>query len=150
LTLGDGTAVLLGPESRLTVGADYGQHAREVRLEGEAYFTVRHDAARPFFVTTKYAVAHDLGTRFTVRARGDESGIRVVVAEGSVGLASIRDSVVLGAADLGLVLPNGDVSRRGGANVGRWLAWTEGHLAFAETPLDQVAAELGRWFDVEI
>jgi transmembrane sensor len=64
----DGSRVTLNAGSRLRWRADYGARTRDVQLEGEGYFEVRHDRARPFRVHARGAVAEDLGTRFTVRA----------------------------------------------------------------------------------
>jgi len=46
--LADGSRVVLGPDSRLTVPADYGTGSRSVELRGDGYFDVVHDAAKPF------------------------------------------------------------------------------------------------------
>jgi transmembrane sensor len=150
LTLPDGSAVLLGPESVLRIAAGFGEPARTVELQGEGYFTVTHDEARPFEVRTDKAVARDLGTRFVVRARPSEDRVRVIVAEGLVALGTARDSAVLGVADLGETRPDGRIVRRGGVNLSRWLAWTEGRLVFSGTRLDVIVAELERWYDVDI
>jgi transmembrane sensor len=152
LTLPDGSGVMLGPESVLRIAAGYGAGAREVELTGDGYFTVTHDAARPFRVRAANGVIRDLGTRFVVRARRGEPGVRVVVAEGSVALgrAASADSVVLSRADLGDITASGELSRQRGVALGPWLAWTEGRLVFAAAPLPAVLAELGRWYDVDV
>ncbi|MEJ7810836.1 MAG: FecR domain-containing protein [Gemmatimonadaceae bacterium] len=71
--LADGSRVLLGPGSSLQTTEGYGGDRREVRLDGEALFEVRHDAARPFVVRAAGAVIRDLGTAFSVRS-ADSSG----------------------------------------------------------------------------
>src|SRR5689334_21960725 len=48
ITLADGSLVLLGPDSHLTVPASFAKGSRTVELGGDAYFDVRHDAAHPF------------------------------------------------------------------------------------------------------
>src|SRR5688572_9543978 len=68
VTLGDGSRVVLNAGSRLRYAAAIARGSRDVYLDGEAYFEVTHDAARPFRVHAHGSVAHDLGTRFTVRA----------------------------------------------------------------------------------
>jgi transmembrane sensor len=66
--LPDGSRVTLAAGSRLRWGPGFGRGARDVALEGEGYFDVVHDDARPFRVRTRNAVAQDVGTRFVVRA----------------------------------------------------------------------------------
>src|SRR5207247_5648605 len=86
LTLPDGSRVLLSVGTRLLVPRDYGVVVRAVELEGEAYFAVRHDPARPFLVRTEHGTTEDLGTEFDVRAYRDEQSLQVVVATGRVAL----------------------------------------------------------------
>ena len=65
--LSDGSRVVLGPGSLLTVNEGFGASAREVELHGEAFFDVVHDQARPFTVhagkattTGPHTGAHDV------------------------------------------------------------------------------------------
>jgi transmembrane sensor len=148
LTLPDSSRVVLNTDTRLEIPATFGRGARDVYLDGEAYFEVAHDPQRPFRVHTGPTVTEVLGTKFGVRARGGESALRVAVVEGRVAVA--RD------ASTATVLVRGDVERlasEGAPNVthdidtGRMLGWTEGRLAFDATPLPEVLTELGRWFD---
>jgi transmembrane sensor len=151
--LADGTRVLLAPESRLTVAAGYGDKVREVELTGEAYFDVRHDAARPFRVRAGGADIRDLGTTFTVRAAGDQ-GVRVAVTSGSVSLAPAQGSpnaaVVLRPGDAGTLASDGrTLVERGGATEPD-TAWTSGRLVFREAPVGTVRAELRRWYGIDL
>jgi transmembrane sensor len=146
LRLADGTQVMLAPGSVLRRPSDYGRRERRLELEGEAYFVVTHDAARPFTVHTSRLVARDLGTRFDVRAYPDESTTDVLVAEGKVAVGG----AVLTAGQLARRGAAGDVAVRSGADVARLLAWTDGRLVFADTPLQEVERQLERWYDVDV
>jgi len=152
LSLPDGSSVMLGPESVLRYSAAYGVGSRSVTLEGDGYFEVNHDAAHPFEVRTAHGIARDLGTRFVVRARGDAAPVDVAVAEGRVALSSKAggDSVVLNRGDLGQVERGGRASVRHDVKLDGYFAWTEGRLVFDSTALPAVAAELSRWYDVDI
>lgn len=151
-TLSDGSEVILGPASRLRYARSYGQPRRDVYLEGQAYFSVTHDAARPFQVHTNQAVASDLGTKFVVRAYTTDSTVDVVVAEGKVSLRAkvAPDSVVLVRADRGRVTAGGALRTVHDVAPDDALAWTEGRLVFHDTPFAEVARELGRWYDIEV
>ena len=52
LTLSDGTRVWLNAASRLQFPSVFRKDRREVQVEGEVYFEVAKDAARPFRVRT--------------------------------------------------------------------------------------------------
>src|SRR2546423_4230207 len=82
----DGTEITLNADSRLGVPVRFAALGRDVYLEGEAYFSVVHDTARPFVVHTPRSAIRDIGTRFGVHAYG-AAAERVAVAEGAVALA---------------------------------------------------------------
>src|SRR2546430_1641005 len=153
IELADGTRIVLSVDSKLRVPADYGEMLRAVYLEGEAYFAIAHDAAKPFAVHAGQGVIWDLGTRFGVRAYADEQDVEVVVADGKVRVraAGSRDSA-------GQVVSEGELSRLDHTGVPslprrvdtrRYLAWTAGRLAFQDTPLGVVLPQLARWDDVD-
>jgi len=151
LQLADGTTVVLAPASRLLVAAGYGEGERSVRLEGVAWFDVRHDQRRPFTVAAGDALVTDLGTAFTVRADPAQP-VSVAVTEGSVRLApnsAPASGVILAAGQSGKVA--GGVAAAEAAGSGdAALAWTRGRLVFADAPFPQVAAELRRWYGVQL
>jgi transmembrane sensor len=73
--LADGSRVEMAGNSRLRVSLR--AHTRDIELqEGEAYFNVAHDKARPFTVHAGALHVRAVGTRFDVRTTAD----RVVVA----------------------------------------------------------------------
>lgn len=143
VVLDDGSRVLLGPASRVTVSG------REVLLTGEAYFVVTHDAKRPFTVRAGGAVIRDIGTEFSVHSDHD-ADVRVVVREGSVQLTRNADSVVLVAGDVGALTAAGNVTANRGAATADDLAWTTGRLVFRDAPISELGADLRRWYGVEL
>lgn len=151
--LPDGSAVVLGPGSELTIFGGYGGAVREVALRGEAYFDVVHDDRRPFVVRAGDALIRDVGTTFTVHSdRGD--GVRVVVTSGAVRLqlaSAPNDSGVrLGPQDRASVEPEGRVVIERASATAEDLAWTKGRLVFREAPLAKVRADLRRWYGLEL
>jgi transmembrane sensor len=148
----DGSRVTLNAGSRLRWRADYGARTREVQLEGEGYFEVRHDAARPFRVHARGAVAEDLGTRFTVRAYPEVPGVEVAVAEGRVALQALADTTraLLDAGDVGRV--EGARARvvARGASTERFFGWTAGALVFDGVSLTDALPQLERWYDIDV
>jgi transmembrane sensor len=151
--LADGTRVVLGPDSRLTVAAAYGEDSREVELSGEALFDVPHDETRPFTVRAGSAVIRDLGTTFSVRNEPGED-VRVVVTSGSVLLhsatAAAGDGVTLAAGERGVLRQDGSVAAEAAGAAEEELAWASGQLVFLDAPLSRVSADLRRWYGVEL
>jgi ferric-dicitrate binding protein FerR (iron transport regulator) len=66
LVLNDGTKVKLNENSKLIYPTNFNQGARNVTLQGEAYFEVIHDAKKPFLVHVGSYTVKDLGTKFDV------------------------------------------------------------------------------------
>jgi transmembrane sensor len=151
ILLADGSRVILGPRSELTVDAGF-PLTRNVALRGQARFDVVHDASRLFTVRTAQAVVTDLGTTFTINDF-DGAAIDVSVQSGSVRLSTARSSdngVILTAGDAGTVNTRGVLTRTSQAASDEDLAWMSGRLVFRETPYIKVRAELRRWYGIEL
>lgn len=151
VSLPDGSHVVIGPSSRLVVASGYGDPNREVELTGEGYFDVKHDDAHTFTVRAGTATIRDVGTVFTVRT-GDADRVRVAVREGAVLLdgAAAGRGVVLHQGDVGVVEGPGHAQAQRGTATSDDVAWTAGRLVFREAPLSEVAAELRRWYGLEL
>jgi len=155
LTLPDGSRVTLGARSKIAFKDDHG--VRRVRLsDGEAFFDVVHDPARPFEVRTGGTVIRDIGTRFDVK-RG-ASGVEVAVLEGSV---EVRERSLTLAAPRTLIAGQRVVATQTRigplstplASVGEVSAappsageWRSGQLAYDDTRLADVVADLNRYY----
>jgi transmembrane sensor len=153
LSLPDGTRVTLGPSSTLTQREGYGAAAREVDLNGEAYFAVKHDVARPFLVHTGSATVRDIGTAFDVQTTTGPIDVRVAVTSGSVllkGSVGGADSVVLNAGDRGAVDGAGHTTAHRASVTEDDLAWLRGRIIFRDTPLSEAAAQIRRWYGVDV
>jgi len=156
IRLDDGSQVVLGPASAITVAAGYGQPARAVDLQGEALFDVVHDEQHPFTVRAGAALIEDIGTTFSVRSDGDEP-VKVVVTAGSVRLqgqgpqqGGARGPVVLKPGDRGTVDKTGRAAVEFSKATPDDLAWTRGQLIFDDAPLGRVQADLRRWYGVQL
>jgi transmembrane sensor len=149
--LSDSSTVTLGPASSLEIRTSTA--GRGARLDGLAFFDVVHDARRPFIVTAARARAVDVGTQFIVRAYAAESTVDVAVRQGSVSLSNGvgNSALVLSAGDVGVV-PRalGPARLDGAASATDLDGWLRGTLAFDDASLAAVAAELSRWFDVDV
>jgi transmembrane sensor len=151
--LADGSRVILGPESRLTVPGDFGANGRGVSLEGDAYFAVTHDEKKPFSVKVGTALVEDVGTTFTIESDPGET-TTVAVMSGVVRLRAATDAptggALLNAGDRGVLSATGQVHAQKQAVVSDDSAWTTGKLVFRDAPLSRVAGELRRWYGIRL
>jgi transmembrane sensor len=167
VALRDGSSVQLDTGTRIAV--TFENSFRIVRLRvGEAFFTVSHDAKRPFIVYAgKYAV-RAVGTAFSVRTQG-ETKLDLTVTEGAVQVASLKAAPVDGHLDyltamtdatslvpvasgqkLTLQGNEGTVQRQEPARLERDLSWRDGMLIFDNDPLEEVVARINRYSEVRI
>jgi transmembrane sensor len=149
IDLSDGTRVVLAPASRLEIRRGFGKPAREVELNGRAWFEVTHDESRPFRVYTSGAVIEDLGTEFEVIGRRGDA-LQVAVMSGAVNVhgAGSAPPMRLGPGDVARLPGVGEPSVRHEAPVATLMAWRGGNLTFDETPVAEVLDELSRWYGV--
>lgn len=88
ITLADGTHVWLNSRSTLRFPERFSANARNVELDGEGYFSVRHNAKSPFTVQTpKYAI-QVLGTEFNVKDYHNSPLFETALIKGSVAITS--------------------------------------------------------------
>lgn len=156
LTLPDGTRIILGPLSSVTIAEGYGESGRQVEIKGDAWFDVVHDDSRPFTVVAGDATIVDIGTKFMVRSDAGEGHnvVSVSVTEGSVSMRPANDpeveGVILEAGDNAILRTDGMVVTRPGTVDDDDLAWMAGRLVFRETPLSEVVSSLHRWYGIEL
>ncbi len=153
IMLRDGSRVVLGPDSRLTVPGDFGTRSRAVELRGDAYFDVRHDTTNRFEVRVGSALVQDVGTSFTVES-DDANETVVTVVTGSVRLRPVQApadaGVVLAAGERGSIDESGRTSTERPDSLDDDVAWTRGELVFRDAVFSRVAAEVHRWYGIRL
>lgn len=90
VVLSDSTLVILSKGASLKAPIAFSGDTREVYLEGEAFFDVRKDSSKPFFVFTDRVTTHVLGTKFSIKPLGGDRQIEVSVHSGRVEVFETR------------------------------------------------------------
>jgi transmembrane sensor len=158
--LPDGSVMTLGARSSATVGFDSG--GRKVTLDrGEAFFSVVHDAQRPFLVVAGESRVRDVGTRFEVR-RGDaevevgvlEGRVEVTRATGDTGPGVDRrltpGRAVLGAGQGIRANLHGDIAKVETVGAIGPHAWLSGRRTYIDWPLREIIADVNRYSHQQI
>lgn len=147
--LPDSSVVHLNSESRLEYPEYFSGNIRIVNLSGEAYFSVKHDKKRPFIVKTGNSQVTVTGTEFNIRNR--DNNTKIVVAKGSVNVLSLnsRKQENLKKGDMVQLDNSGNMTPPVQVNLKYYLAWRENKLAFRQTPLKEVMAEIERTYNVK-
>jgi transmembrane sensor len=146
LRLGDGTDVVLGGDSRLTVPPGFGDRLRGVGLEGTGTFVVAPGQPMVFQVRAKDVAIKAVGTTFTVRAYPDESFVAVGAKEGQVTVHAEGDPRTLTAGQAVFVDANGAVREPTPQELDEALAWADGRLVMTQKPMPEALQHLQRWY----
>jgi transmembrane sensor len=93
--LADGSTVALNKHSKLTVVGGFNGKQRKVKLEGEAFFEVKHDDKKPFVIDAGGMLIKDIGTAFNVKADPQSDSVFVNVTEGIVELSANDQTIEL-------------------------------------------------------
>jgi transmembrane sensor len=84
VNLEDGSNVVLQPHTQLIHPKTFSTGKREVYIDGEAFFDVSKNSARPFFVYSSDLITEVVGTSFTVKTRNNVQKSEVAVVTGKV------------------------------------------------------------------
>ncbi|MBS0612844.1 MAG: FecR domain-containing protein [Proteobacteria bacterium] len=144
LLLADGSRVSLNTRTRLRV--HLGRGARDIELqEGEAFFEVARDAARPFTVRTALGSARAVGTHFNVYLQ--HSSLAVTTTEGRVWVkgATAGNGVYVDAGRQAAVQAGIAGATVREANLAAALDWRERRIEVDNVPLAQVLEEFSRY-----
>ncbi|MET4896916.1 FecR domain-containing protein [Sphingomonadaceae bacterium jetA1] len=142
--LKDGSTVMLGSNTRITVR--FSDSGRQVTLtDGNAYFDVAHDAARPFTVSAGQARTVVLGTKFDLAlSHGD---VDLAVERGLVRFEAQNQAkaAVLVKAGYHSQFHDGRPDTPSHIRPDRVGAWREGWIEAEDMPVSRLVAEFQRW-----
>lgn len=152
LKLDDGTRVVVNSNSRLEFTTPLAQGgARALKLDGEAWFEVAHDAATPFRVQSGGFALQVYGTEFNMNTRGGQS-VEVVLVAGSVGFTGRADAVEqrLSPSQRAVVDRATGAARIEAVDTYPFTAWKDGEIVCVNEPLGSVMERLAEWYGLEV
>lgn len=177
IQLPDGSYVTLNAASTIEINNDFGSASRDVYLQGEAFFDVKHNEKIPFIVHTTAMDVKALGTAFNVKAYQNEKFTEASLIRGlvEVTLKEEHNSTVLlhpnekimwksiAAANIDSkelkgkkndeLIPADSIKRKiGTSNDGiiKEIAWKSNKLVFEDEPFEEIALLLERWYNAKI
>jgi ferric-dicitrate binding protein FerR (iron transport regulator) len=177
IQLPDGSVVTLNSGSNIKINEKYGVTTRDVYLEGEAFFEVKHDANLPFIVHTPAMDVKALGTAFNVKAYLDEKNTETSLIRGLVEVTLKEDNnlkmllypnqkiewqhehahipgtnLTVAKKDIPLNVTDSLKKKLVITNTGdiKEIAWKENKLIFDDEEFEDIAVLLERWYGAEI
>ncbi len=144
----DGTKIELNTDT--LIRARMTTNERTIWLDhGEAYFQVKHNAARPFTVMVAGHKITDLGTKFIVTADAGKLQVALVQGRARIDTADkwmAQHSALLKPGDVVLATTDSMSRTRESTNeLATQLSWRRGLLVFHRTPLAEAAYQINRY-----
>lgn len=153
ITLSDGSEVWLNSGSTLSYPERFTEDKRQVTLSGEAFFKVKSDKDHRFDVQTSDGITVSAyGTEFNIQAYAEEPDIKATLAEGYIQIDQINqpDSQELIPGEQAVYSRHTQQMQVRKANLLVETAWKDGKLVFRRTPMEEIAKQLSRHFNVNI
>jgi ferric-dicitrate binding protein FerR (iron transport regulator) len=175
LLLPDGSKVTLNAGSTFTILKNFNERLREVTLEGEAYFEIERNPQKPFIIHTVSMNIKVLGTIFNVKAYPTDKTLETSLLKGSVEVTLKNENFrkVILHPDEKIVLINPlfrnesqthntlkEEAKKEKHTIANLtydadssrleVSWIEDRLAFNDNSFEEVATELGRWYNVSV
>lgn len=146
IELSDGTKVWVNAVSKLKFPVQFSGNERRVYLEGEAYFEVAKDASRPFVVEAGGNSIKVLGTHFNVNSYS--KAVKTTLVEGKVEVSNGEMSALLLPGES--ALSTDQSVKKSKSDFRKELAWKNNEFYFKGDNIASIAAELSRWYDLDV
>lgn len=149
ITLADGSIVTLNGKSKLVYERSFTGNTRQVKLTGEAFFTIAKNPAKPFIISVGNAEVKVLGTSFNVNASNKH--VEVLVETGKVQFSLAKEpnnKIILEKGDFGIL--QDDLLEKIIQRDENYLSWKTQLMVFKAMSLQDVAKVINRTYQVNI
>ena len=153
--LEDGTKIILNAGSKLIYPLSCSIDERTVLLEGEAFFEVTKDVARPFSVITESVVTTALGTSFNINAFPLNEKIEIALVTGKVSVKGVEQfgkliSLTLNPGEMATVLKSNHIITKSPFNFNQYISWKNGLIYFKDADDHEIVSKLESWYGINI
>ena len=150
ITFLDGSVVWLNAGSKVTYDSNFARESRNVGLTGEGYFEVSKNKELPFVVNTGKLTVKVLGTKFNLKSYEEDSEVKVTLKEGAVKVGDFLTD----AAPV-VLKPNQrftfkKMTQTIQVDASQIENWRNGAMTFDKVPLEEIAKELRRLYNIPI
>lgn len=150
-TLPDGSKAFLNKNTTLAYTYDNRSKTRVVKLSGESFFEVKHEADRPFVIEAEDLRIRDIGTSFNVKAYLGSDTVEVAVQEGEVHMyVPGQDGLHLVAGEAAIYTHSDHLFSRLEKADTNILAYKTGILSFRNTYLKSIIDKINDLYDARI
>ncbi|MFN0216806.1 MAG: FecR family protein [Saprospiraceae bacterium] len=148
-TLSDGSIVAINQNS--SISARFTKNSRQLKMKGEAYFEVAHNASKPFTVEVQEVLVTVVGTKFNIDNRSDPDWVIISVEEGKVRVQSDTQTEFLIAGEQARInCKNRKMEKLQTSPSGNESAWANRQFTFDDVALSEVIPLLEKAYQVKI
>lgn len=159
--LPDGSRVWLNAASSIRFPVSFVGNERNVEVQGEAYFEVAKDPSKKFSAVIKSAdgarrgIVEVMGTRFAIRAYGEEKKLSATLLEGSVKVAAYPATAegaptFLNPGQQAQWEENNTITVIEAVDTSQFVSWKDGIETFKNSSTRAVMQYISRWYDVDV
>lgn len=151
--LPDGSQVWLNSASQLIYPEKFSDTVRQVKLTGEAFFEVAHNANKPFIVKASGTRTEALGTAFNIQGYEEDGTIKVALLNGKVRVGTsskVQQTSVLVPGEELLISKNGAEITRRKFNFEETFGWKQGLLVFDGVDFKTFCKIIEKWYGVQV
>jgi transmembrane sensor len=167
--LPDGSVITLRENSKVQLSDDFNQQTRELTLDGEAFFDIKHDASKPFIVHTASMDVKVMGTVFNVSAYAGSDNTETSLFRGKVEVTVNRapykkfiltPNQKISVANHPETSTAGEVKNSVSAisplvqdptsKKASEISWLRNRLEIENEPLEAIASKLSTWYGIHI
>ena len=148
--LPDGSAMTMGPETRIWVPETFGQKSRVVKVVGTAQFEVKPGMVLPFRVVVNRNHIIATGTKFAVSTFNPDSLAMVLVQEGTVTLKAGKNIANATAGQAMLLDATKGIRALTDDEKAEAFNWVDKRVTVRNKQLRYVVAQMARWFNYDI
>ena len=152
VTLTDSTFITLNNNAELTYPNVFVEDERRVKLQGEAFFKVRHNPKQPFIIEVSNIEVKVLGTEFYVQSNEDRNTVTVSVSSGKVSVRSLKSNethLLTNTESINYTISKDQFDEKQEINSNEYY-WHQNILAFKNRSLTEVFEVLENQFGVVI
>lgn len=150
LTLSEGTAITMNSDSKITYSSDYNRKDRQLNLNGEAFFDVKHNPQKPFIVKFRDLEIKVLGTSFGVKAYADDDDVLVVLNSGHIQLTTPKELIEMTPNDRIIYNTKTQNTSLEKVNAEDYTDWRHNRLRFENETLDVIMKTISRMHNIDI
>lgn len=150
VVLPDSSTVILNGNSTIKYGSNFTK-TRQVQLNGEALFDVKHSASARFVVKSADLQVEVFGTKFNFKDYADDALAEVALLKGSVALSGSSCSPAkMRAGEVATFNRKTEELSIYQADLDLIVSWSTDELVIENKPFGEVMKYLERWYGVEI